>query len=161
MYSVLSEFIQVGLSSVISILHGTNLSVGTCGAVSNSSVMDATEAEGWLCEICHNETTLEASLVCIVGCSLAAPLLRWLQISECVLCPRKRKEERKKPGPVPRDEMDIGFLRARKPTEGQGWVHILCSLFASEVSFTDATRLRLVEGVSAIGQSRWETVCDV
>lgn len=76
MYSVLSEFIQVGLLSVISILHGVNFSIGACGAVSNSSVMDATDAEGWLCEICHNETTLEASLVCIVGRSLAASLLR-------------------------------------------------------------------------------------
>lgn len=27
--------------------------------------MDPTEAEGWLCEICQNETSLEASLVCI------------------------------------------------------------------------------------------------
>ena len=82
-------------------------------------------------------------------------------MSDCVLCPRKRKEERKKPGPVPKDEMDLGFLRVRKPTEGQGWVHILCSLFAPEVVYTDAARLRLVEGVSTISQSRWETVCYV
>ena len=54
--------------------------------------------------------------------------------------------------------MDIGFLRARKPTEGQGWVHVLCSLFAPEVVYTDASRMRLVEGVSSISQARWETV---
>lgn len=74
------------------------------------------------------------------------------------MCPRKRKDDRKKPGPVPRDDMDIGFLRARKPTEGQGWVHVLCSLFAPEVVYTDASRMRLVEGVSSISQARWETV---
>lgn len=75
------------------------------------------------------------------------------------MCPRKRKEDRKKPGPIPKDEMDLGFLRVRKPTEGQGWVHILCSLFAPEVTYTDAARLRLVEGISAISRPRWEKVC--
>ncbi|KIJ55283.1 hypothetical protein M422DRAFT_57796 [Sphaerobolus stellatus SS14] len=108
------------------------------------SAMDTTEAEGWLCEICQNETSLEASL-----------------ISECVLCPRKFKEDRKKPGPVPRDENDIGFLRARKPTEGQSWTHVLCSLYASETQYTDASRLRLVEGISTIPQNRWQNTCSI
>jgi hypothetical protein len=36
---------------------------GICGAVPNGSVMESAEAEAWLCEICQNETTLEASLV--------------------------------------------------------------------------------------------------
>jgi len=81
--------------------------------------------------------------------------------SECVLCPRKQKEDRKKPGPVPRDDNDTGFLRARKPTEGQSWVHVLCSLYAPEVQFTEASRLRLVEGISVIPRSRWETTCAI
>ncbi|KAF8507958.1 hypothetical protein BU17DRAFT_57044 [Hysterangium stoloniferum] len=117
---------------------------GVCGATSGGSLMDSTEAEAWLCDVCQNETSLEASLV-----------------SDCVLCPRRRKDDKKKSGPVPKDEMDMGFLRARKPTESQGWVHILCSLFAPEVVYADASRLRLVEGVSSIAQSRWESVCSI
>ena len=50
------------------------------------------------------------------------------------------------------------FLRACKPTEGQGWVHILCSVFVPEVSFTDATRLRVAEGISTISRQRWTSV---
>jgi hypothetical protein len=50
------------------------------------------------------------------------------------------------------------FLRACKPTEGQGWVHILCSVFVPEVTFTDATRLRAAEGISTIPRQRWTSV---
>jgi hypothetical protein len=39
-------------------------------------------------------------------------------------------------------------LRACKPTEGQGWTHILCAVFTPEITFTDTSRLRLVEGLN-------------
>ncbi|CAK5267753.1 unnamed protein product [Mycena citricolor] len=47
---------------------------------------------------------------------------------------------------------------ARKPTEGQGWTHVLCSLFIGDLQYTDAARLRCVEGVSAIPLHRWDSV---
>ena len=50
------------------------------------------------------------------------------------------------------------YLRACKPTEGQAWVHVLCSVFIPELTYSDATRLRLVEGISAIPQHRWQNV---
>ena len=50
------------------------------------------------------------------------------------------------------------YLRACKPTEGQAWVHVLCSVFIPEITFSDAARLRLVEGISAIPQYRWQNV---
>jgi hypothetical protein len=50
------------------------------------------------------------------------------------------------------------YLYACKPTEGQGWAHILCAVFIPEPSFTDASRLRLVEGISTIPVHRWSTV---
>lgn len=50
------------------------------------------------------------------------------------------------------------YLRACKPTEGQAWVHVLCSVFIPEINYSDAERLRLVEGVSAIPQYRWQNV---
>jgi hypothetical protein len=37
-------------------------------------------------------------------------------------------------------------------------VHILCSVFIPEVSFTDATRLRVAEGISTIPRQRWTSV---
>lgn len=50
------------------------------------------------------------------------------------------------------------YLRACKPTEGQAWVHVLCSVFIPELQYSDAARLRLVEGISAIPQYRWQNV---
>lgn len=37
---------------------------GIYGAVPSGAVMEASEVEGWLCEVCQNESSLEASLVC-------------------------------------------------------------------------------------------------
>ena len=50
------------------------------------------------------------------------------------------------------------YLRACKPTEGQAWVHVLCSVFIPELTYSDAARLRLVEGISAIPRYRWQNV---
>ena len=50
------------------------------------------------------------------------------------------------------------YLRACKPTEGQAWVHVLCSAFIPEITFSDAARLKLVEGISAIPARRWQNV---
>ncbi|KAJ7504211.1 hypothetical protein B0H11DRAFT_2154460 [Mycena galericulata] len=93
---------------------------GACGAVVDPESVDA-----WVCELCQNEETQEASLN-----------------TECLLCPRERK------GGLAPDS----FLHARKPTEGQGWTHVLCSVFIPELTFTDASRLRFVEGLSSISR---------
>ncbi|KAI0364362.1 hypothetical protein BV20DRAFT_1125672 [Pilatotrama ljubarskyi] len=103
---------------------------------------DPATVESWVCDLCQNEKTLEASLM-----------------PDCLLCPRMRRDPKKKLIYPPPDS----YLRACKPTEGQAWVHVLCSVFIPEITFSDATRLRLVEGVSAIPQYRWQnncTLCD-
>ncbi|OSD04730.1 hypothetical protein PYCCODRAFT_1433065 [Trametes coccinea BRFM310] len=103
---------------------------------------DPATIESWVCDLCQNEKTLEASLN-----------------PDCLLCPRMRRDPKKKLIYPPPDS----YLRACKPTEGQAWVHVLCSVFIPEITFSDATRLRLVEGVSAIPQYRWQnncTLCD-
>ncbi|KAF8892173.1 hypothetical protein BD779DRAFT_1670511 [Infundibulicybe gibba] len=99
------------------------------------AIVDPASVDSWLCEICQNEDTLEASVN-----------------PECLLCPRTGKEDKGKPRPT-------DFLRASKPTEGQGWAHILCAVFSPELTFTDATRLRLVEGINTITRHRWATSC--
>lgn len=76
------------------------------------------------------------------------------QIPDCLLCPRMRRDPKKKLIYPPPDS----YLRACKPTEGQAWVHVLCSVFIPEINYSDAARLRLVEGVSAIPQYRWQNV---
>ena len=107
-------------------------------AGSIGAVVDPASVADWTCELCENEETLEASVN-----------------PDCLLCPRVANEEKKnKPWP-PADS----FLRACKPTEGQGWTHVLCAVFMSELTFTDASRLRLVEGLSTIGRHRWTTRC--
>ncbi|KAH9945765.1 hypothetical protein B0H21DRAFT_860461 [Amylocystis lapponica] len=101
-------------------------------------VVDPSTVESWTCDLCANDKTLEASL-----------------IPDCLLCPRMRKDAKKKALHPPPDS----YLRACKPTEGQAWVHVLCSVFIPEVTYADALRLRLVEGISAIPQYRWSNTC--
>ncbi|KAF8628715.1 hypothetical protein AX17_005937 [Amanita inopinata Kibby_2008] len=108
---------------------------GTCGAI-----VDPAAVESWTCELCRNEETLEASI-----------------IPDCLLCPRTRSEDKKQKLYPPADS----FLRACKPTEGQGWVHILCSIFVPEPNFSDASQLRLVEGLSTVSRHRWATKCSI
>ncbi|KAG6900023.1 hypothetical protein C0993_004080 [Termitomyces sp. T159_Od127] len=105
---------------------------GSCGEIA-----DPAQLEQWTCELCRNQETLEASV-----------------IPDCLLCPRATAEERKN-SPYPPSN---SFLRACKPTEGQGWVHVLCAVFTNELTFTDASKLRLVEGLSTITRHRWVTV---
>lgn len=50
------------------------------------------------------------------------------------------------------------LLRACKPTEGQGWTHLLCAVFTPELTFTEASKLRLVEGMSTISKHKWMAV---
>lgn len=77
------------------------------------------------------------------------------QNPDCLLCPRSTNEEkRRKPYPSADN-----FLRACKPTEGQGWAHVLCAVFTPELTFTDASRLRLVEGLNAVARHKWTAVC--
>ncbi|KAJ7251328.1 hypothetical protein C8J57DRAFT_1437529 [Mycena rebaudengoi] len=110
---------------------------GSCGAVVGPESVDS-----WICELCQNEESQEASLN-----------------SDCLLCPRERKGVVKKipPGGIAPDS----YLHARKPTEGQGWTHVLCSVFIPELTFTDAARLRSVEGLSTITRHRWSARCSL
>lgn len=108
---------------------------GSCGAIVDPALLDS-----WTCELCNNEESLEASIT-----------------PDCLLCPRAPAEEKKK-RPYPSSD---SFLRACKPTEGQGWAHVLCSVFTPEITFTDASRLRLVEGLTTISRHRWVAKCSI
>ncbi|KAF7308348.1 Zinc finger protein 1 [Mycena chlorophos] len=111
---------------------------GVCGVV-----VDPKSIDSWVCDICRNEELQEAALN-----------------TECLLCPRESKGVLKPahpPAPPPPDS----YLHARKPTEGQGWTHVLCSVFMNELTFTDANRLRCVEGLSSITRHRWTTKCSI
>ncbi|KAF8159372.1 hypothetical protein B0H34DRAFT_654907 [Crassisporium funariophilum] len=106
---------------------------GTCGAIVDPGSLDA-----WTCELCENEETMEASIN-----------------PDCLLCPRAGNEDRRTAPWPPSDS----FLRACKPTEGQGWVHVLCAVFTPELTFTNASRLRLVEGLNTVSRHKWSTKC--
>ncbi|KAJ7180838.1 hypothetical protein C8R46DRAFT_594216 [Mycena filopes] len=108
----------------------------TCGAIVDPAMVDS-----WICDLCQNDETQEASLN-----------------TECLLCPRERK------GVVPKGppgRVADSFLGCRKPTEGQGWTHVLCSVFIPELTFTDASRLRCVEGLSSVTRHRWTAKCSL
>ncbi|KAF9512676.1 hypothetical protein BS47DRAFT_1393978 [Hydnum rufescens UP504] len=92
-------------------------------------------SESWSCELCENEKCLESSLD-----------------SRCLMCVYGSDS-------VGVDDGPGSFLRVAKPTENRGWVHALCAIFAPELQFADASRLRLVEGLSTIPQWKRTTVC--
>ncbi|KAH9944958.1 uncharacterized protein BXZ73DRAFT_95950 [Epithele typhae] len=100
----------------------------------------STASDAWMCDLCENEQSPEASL-----------------ISDCMLCPRMWRDPKKKLIYPPPDT----FLRACKPTEGQAWVHVLCSVFVPEITYSDAAKLKLVEGISAILEHRWQHKCSL
>ncbi|TRM57900.1 hypothetical protein BD626DRAFT_438803 [Schizophyllum amplum] len=104
-----------------------------CGAVVKPGNID-----NWLCEICENEESEETAI---------NPF--------CLLCPRPRKDGKQKIRGPPPDS----FLRACKPTEGQGWAHVLCSVFIPDTCFTDPATMRVVEGISVVPRSRWTGKC--
>ncbi|KZV70846.1 hypothetical protein PENSPDRAFT_685129 [Peniophora sp. CONT] len=119
---------------------GVRMHAGTCGVIPEPGL-----ANSWLCDLCENERSGEASLN-----------------TDCVLCPPPKAPKKNAKGKETEKDShkDVDtFLRACKPTEGQCWAHVLCSVFIPEVAFSDASRLRLVEGVSTVPQERWETRC--
>ncbi|KAL9713425.1 putative PHD type zinc finger protein with BAH domain-containing protein [Leucoagaricus gongylophorus] len=109
---------------------------GSCGAF----LPDPTKPEKWICDLCDNENTQEASLN-----------------PDCVLCPRGQNEDRRRKPYPPADS----FLRLCKPTEQQCWAHLLCAVFSSEIVFADVMRLRLVENINIINHHRWATKCTI
>ncbi|TFK71677.1 hypothetical protein BDN72DRAFT_957959 [Pluteus cervinus] len=100
-------------------------------------VVDPANIESWICELCQNLETQEASVN-----------------SECLLCPKENIDNKSTLHP-PADNL----LRACKPTEGQGWAHVVCAVFTPDLVFTDASRLRLVEKISLIPRRQWATRC--
>ncbi|KAH7098247.1 hypothetical protein BKA62DRAFT_713863 [Auriculariales sp. MPI-PUGE-AT-0066] len=111
----------------------------TCGAIYDEELI-----ADWLCDLCQNKTSLEASLS-----------------FECMLCPRMAQVDGLKLQWKRERDHGSGFLRSAKPTEGQGWVHTLCSLFHPDVQYADASVLRTVEGVSTVSISRWSQTCSI
>lgn len=107
---------------------------------------DAANLDSWICDLCRN---LETEENCVN--------------SNCLLCPKDAKQERASPdsaSPSVQQPQD-NYLRARKPTEGQGWAHVLCAVFTPDLVFTDAARLRLVEKISLIPRRQWLTACAI
>lgn len=91
------------------------------------------------------------SLLCFIYAS------HYFQTPECLLCPKLRP----RPNPLSPGPLPDSYLRACKPTEGQGWAHLICAVFIPELAFTDCNNLKVVEGVSALSSHRWTTVSGV
>lgn len=128
----------------------SNPPIGAAGVV-----LEPEAALQWVCDLCQNEKEPEASEVRYYVVFLVTSLkLCIIQDPSCLLCPRPKKDAKKTQFYPPSDT----YLRACKPTEGQGWVHVLCSVFIPEVRFADSSRLRLVEGINTIPKERWTTV---
>jgi len=116
----------------------TRVHASACGVIPEAGIADS-----WTCDLCQNEKLSDASLN-----------------TGCVLCPPPRRD--KKTGKNIESSAPVdSFLRMCKPTEGQCWAHVLCSVFMPDLKFTDASRLRLVEGISIIHEDRWSTRCSI
>ncbi|KAG8782439.1 putative PHD type zinc finger protein with BAH domain-containing protein [Serendipita sp. 397] len=117
---------------------GSIVKCGACGFTIHAGCVgvppeDTTTA--WLCEICSNEQTQESNLD-----------------PRCALCPPQPADRKK-------GAKDASFLRAAKPTEFRGWVHILCSTYNNQLEYTDARRMRLVEGIVSIPKRNYTQRC--
>ena len=93
----------------------------------------------------------------MVSCSfLAVGIADIPQEPRCVLCPRDNSSVKnvksKKPG------MDFDIFSAFKPTEGNLWAHVLCSLFIPEVLYRDPKTLKVIEGITTLPEERWQEV---
>ena len=128
----------------------SNPPIGAAGVV-----LEPEAALQWVCDLCQNEKEPEASEVRYYVVFLVTSLkLCIIQDPSCLLCPRPKKDAKKTQFYPPSDT----YLRACKPTEGQGWVHQLCSLFFSEIQYSDPEKMKLVEGISTISTSKWRGV---
>ncbi|PVG02078.1 hypothetical protein CPB86DRAFT_780999 [Serendipita vermifera] len=109
-----------------------------CGFTIHSGCVGVPSEEAtpdWTCEICSNEQSLESNLD-----------------TKCLLCPPHPAERKK-------GARDSAFFRAAKPTEFRGWVHVLCSTFNHPLEYTDARRMRLVEGIVGIPPRNFTQKC--
>ncbi|KAF8315379.1 hypothetical protein DL93DRAFT_2227431 [Clavulina sp. PMI_390] len=114
----------------------TILSCQQCGLLVHAAAAGASisvESENWICELCENERTGDFSLD-----------------ARCLLCPPDLQGD---------SSADSSYLKVHLPTESQGWVHALCAIFAPEVQFSDSVRMRLVEGLSSIAETRLRAIC--
>ncbi|KAG8835592.1 putative PHD type zinc finger protein with BAH domain-containing protein [Serendipita sp. 399] len=116
---------------------GLIVKCGSCGFTIHAGCVgvppeDATST--WMCEICSNEQSQESNLD-----------------PRCALCPPQPADRKK-------GARDASFLRAAKPTEFRGWVHILCSTYNNQLEYTDARRMKLVEGIVSIPQRNYTQV---
>ncbi|KAJ9119411.1 hypothetical protein QFC24_005644 [Naganishia onofrii] len=119
----------------------------------------------WLCEPCNNEKNLDASLVCLTddgaGSSTDKQTFRYQDII-CVLCPRKLPKLVRPIKIRPKVMPDFDFLDALKTTEGYKWAHILCSIFVPDITYADASRLKVAEGIMSINQqARFRGTCTI
>ncbi|ORX34360.1 hypothetical protein BD324DRAFT_635569 [Kockovaella imperatae] len=94
----------------------------------------------WVCELCHNVETEMDRLE-----------------PHCVLCPREQSSVKniKSKKPLP----DFDLLSALKPTEGNLWCHIICSIFWSEILYRDTKTFKEIEGVTLIPEESWSPSC--
>ncbi|KAL0574305.1 putative PHD type zinc finger protein with BAH domain-containing protein [Marasmius crinis-equi] len=110
-----------------------------CHAASCGATVDPSEVDLWECDLCRNDEAQEASVY-----------------HDCLLCPRERAVDGRVIGPSP-----DSYLRACKPTEAQGWAHVLCSVFMPNLEFTDSGHLKAVEGLSTLSAHRWTSRCSI
>jgi hypothetical protein len=127
-------------------------------------------AEVWTCEPCTNEKTLDAGLV-----------------PKCILCPLSdgsmtAAAQRARGGAVTNGNgvksltagnglpgstatastaEALNALDAFKPTECNNWAHLICAAWMPDVVFTDAERMKLVEGAGHLPLWRYSAVCEI
>ncbi|KAL1409778.1 putative PHD type zinc finger protein with BAH domain-containing protein [Vanrija albida] len=97
----------------------------------------------WECDLCSNVKIEETNLE-----------------PRCVLCPKDTsllvsKTKSKKP------PADFDLLAALKPTEGCRWAHVLCATCIPEVRFSSSVTYKKVEGISAVSDEKWHSVCNL
>jgi len=101
---------------------------------------DGSAPSDWLCDVCANERDPEVAL-----------------IPHCVLCKEAaRRNTPSQDGSVPLTALDV-----YKPTEYNGWAHLVCAVWTPDIVFGDASTLRPVEGAGNLPPGRYSAPCSL
>ncbi|KAI5366591.1 Putative ELM2 domain, BAH domain, Zinc finger, PHD-type, Zinc finger, FYVE/PHD-type [Septoria linicola] len=128
----------------------------------------------WICEQCQNDrnpmvSTDYSCCLCLTEETLV-DLVEPPKVSHKKKTDREREKERleKELADGMRNEYRNKQLNAHRPpmpreplkrTTGNNWVHVSCSLWASELKYSNAQKLEIAEGFQLIPQPRYEAIC--
>ncbi|KAG8625127.1 hypothetical protein KVT40_006878 [Elsinoe batatas] len=128
----------------------------------------------WVCDQCTNDRTplVSTDYACTLCPIEFTPIDLWEapRVSHKKKTDRDREKERlekdlmeKAKNDYTRRQSELNrSVQPREPlkkTDGNNWVHVLCSVWTPEIKFSNARKLERAEGFGTIPAARYEAIC--